>query len=290
MKKIAVLFWFFCLFVSVQAHAYQEAQIWSFWDRSNEENLEPIDHSDFDVFLKKYVSLGYINKLRYKDVSQEDKERLNAYIDRLAATPIRSYSKQQQLFFWINLHNAYVIKTILDQYPIASIEDVDLSPELFREGPWVQKILTLDGERVSLKDIQNLILRPIWRDWRVLYTLHTGHLSAPHIQPFAYTVETFDAHIDAIIRDYINHPHNVAVSDDGLLTLSSFYDWYSGDFGEGEAFLLDHLIKYAAPPLQEKLKSVDSVVVYDFDFSLNEELMETPQQEKKDGIKNDNTF
>lgn len=266
------------LFVApATGHTYQEAKIWSVWQVFDDENEAIIDHSIFDDFLKKYVSLGYVNKLRYRDVTDEDEEQLEAYINTLEALPISLYTRKQQLFYWINLHNAYVIKSVLEHYPVGSIEEIDLSPELFREGPWQQKVLTIEGHQVSLNDIKNLILRPIWHDARILYTLHTGHIGSPYIQPFAWTPERFDAHIDTVIHDYINHPYTVSISSDGVLTLSSFYDWYSEDFVEGEATLLDHLAKYADKPLQEKLKAVDSEFVYDYDFSLNEELTDTPQ-------------
>ncbi len=267
-----------CLVTSSITYAYQEAKLWSVWEAHDDANEQAvIDHSVFDDFLKKYVALGYVNKLRYKEVTQEDEELLEAYLNTLEALPISIYPREQQLFYWINLYNAYVIKSVLNHYPVASVEDIDLSPELFREGPWQQKVLTIEGYQVSLSDIKNLILRPIWRDPRILYTLHSAHIGSPYIQPYAWTPERFDTHIDTIIRDYINHPYTVSVSSEGILTISSFYDWYSGDFGEENTSLIDHLTQYADLPLQEKLKSVDSDFVYDYDFSLNEELTEKPQ-------------
>lgn len=50
---------------------------------------------------------------------------------------------------------------MLDHYPVASIRDIDISPGWFSDGPWNKKLVTIEGEAVSLNDIEHRILRPI---------------------------------------------------------------------------------------------------------------------------------
>ena len=59
--------------------------------------------------------------------------------------------------YWINLYNALTIKVILDHYPVESIWDIDISPGIFADGPWGRKLMTIEGETVSLDDIEHQI-------------------------------------------------------------------------------------------------------------------------------------
>ncbi|WP_205747183.1 hypothetical protein [Desulfopila sp. IMCC35006] len=45
--------------------------------------------------------------------------------------------------------------------------DIDISPGLFSNGPWDAKLLTIEGEKLSLNDIEHRTLRPIFQNNRL---------------------------------------------------------------------------------------------------------------------------
>jgi hypothetical protein len=60
----------------------------------------------------------------------------------------------------------------------------------------------------------------------------------------------------------------VAVRPEGL-RLSSIYNWFAEDFG-GEAGLVPHLLRHAAPPLAERIRANPRIVGYGYDWALND--------------------
>ena len=84
--------------------------------------------SAFDGVLKRYVSKdGLVN---YKEL-KEDKE-FNRYIEYLStADTDKLPSNDHRLAFWINAYNAFVLKGVLDEYPIKSVLDVGWLPHSF---------------------------------------------------------------------------------------------------------------------------------------------------------------
>ncbi len=101
----------------------------------------------------------------------------------LAATSADRLRRAEQFPFWINLYNALTVKVVLDHYPVEIIRDIDISPGLFADGPWGKKLVTVEGEALSLDDIEHRILRPIWKDPRLHYVLNCAALGVPIFSP-----------------------------------------------------------------------------------------------------------
>ena len=167
------------------------AELWERWAAHDAASTASIDHSAWNRFLEAYLvrrSDG-VNRLTYGRVSAADRKALAQYLATLAATPIGRYNRDQQLAYWINLYNALTIKVILDRYPVESIRSIDISPGWFSVGPWGKKLIRIDGEALSLDDIEHRILRPIWRDPRIHYAVNCASLGCPNLAPETYTIE-----------------------------------------------------------------------------------------------------
>ena len=137
-------------------------------------------------FLAQHLRTGEdgIARIGYGAVSDEDRKSLDAYIAALAGHPgsRRALNRAEQQAYWINLYNALTVQVILDHYPVESIRDIDISPGLFADGPWGKKLVTIEGEAVSLDDIEHRILRPIWKDPRIHYAVNCASIGCPNLQ------------------------------------------------------------------------------------------------------------
>ena len=144
-----------------------------------------VDHRRWGRFLAAYVRPGEngLNRVAYGSVTAEGRADLGAYLDSLAAVPVSTLSRPEQMAFWINLYNALTVRVVLDHYPVGSIREIDISPGLFSNGPWRAELTTVEGEPLSLDDIEHRILRPIWRDPRIHYALNCASLGCPNLQP-----------------------------------------------------------------------------------------------------------
>lgn len=237
----------------------------------NSESTAVIDHSEWRAFLGVYLvfdpALG-LNRVAYGAVSAPERARLDAYLERLAALPVAAFNRDEQLAYWINLYNALTVRLMLDRYPLKSIRDVDISPGLFADGPWGAKLVTVEGEALSLNDIEHEIMRPLWRDPLIHYGVNCASVGCPNLAPVPYTGANVHDLLAEGARAYVNSPRGVAI-EDGRLVVSSIYDWYEEDFGDSEEAVLAHLRTFAGPELAQALERFEAIDAYRYDWSLN---------------------
>jgi hypothetical protein len=246
-----------------------KAELWEQWIAHNPTSSQSINHQKWNRFLQSNVVAGPddINRIHYTAVSDKDKAQLKKYITELSKVKISEFSRKQQLPFWINFYNALTTQVVLQHYPVKSIRDIDISPGFFSDGPWDKKLIVIEQQSISLNDIEHRILRPIWKDVRVHYSLNCASLGCPNLQSIAFTKENIDVLFEQSMRDYINHPRGVNIID-GEVTLSSIYNWFQDDFGNSEQDVLKHLLQFAKPELATQLSKINSVNDYDYNWSL----------------------
>jgi Protein of unknown function, DUF547 len=248
-----------------------KAELWPRWEKHDGASTESIDHGAWNVFLKKYLIAAHpsgVNRVRYASVSPEDRKALKSYLDKLQSVSISSYHRGEQRAYWINLYNALTVDVVLSHYPVESIRDIGISPGLFNRGPWDAKLMVIEGEKLSLNDIEHRILRPIWRDPRLHYAVNCASLGCPNLQAEAYSAENAEALLERGAREYINHVRGVAIRNNKL-TVSSIYDWFKEDFGASREALMQHWLKYAEAGLAEPLRAYRGALNYDYNWRLN---------------------
>jgi len=170
--------------------------------------------------------------------------------------------------FWINLYNALTVELILDHYPVASILDISISPGLFSFGPWDKKLIEVEGEALSLNDIEHRILRPIWRDARLHYAVNCASLGCPNLREVAFTAENTEWLLEQGAHEYVNHARGAEFIDSQLI-VSSIYHWFKEDFGDSDRGVIEHLGAFAAPELAKRLAKTRRLSGHDYDWDLN---------------------
>jgi hypothetical protein len=247
------------------------AELWPRWLAHDPSSTASIDHSAWKRFLSRYLveSADGINRVRYAEVEESDRHALAAYIEALAAVPISGHSRDEQIAYWANLYNALTVKVVLDHYPVDSIRDINISPGLFSRGPWGRKLVMVEGEALSLDDIEHRIMRPIWQDPRIHYMVNCAALGCPNLLPQPFTGETWDAMASLAAKQFINHPRGARV-DNGRLNVSSIYHWYMEDFGNSDSGVISHLSAYAEEALASDLLSIERIHRHDYDWALHD--------------------
>jgi hypothetical protein len=263
-----------CLVVAlavVPAQAVPQAEPWDIWLANDPASVQAIDHTGWERFLMRYLRIGGdgVHRVAYGEVTPEDRAALDAYIEQLAALPIATHNRSEQMAYWINLYNALTVRLVLDHYPIASIRDIGEAPRPLSGGPWDSKLVEIDGTPVSLNDIVHRILRPIWHDPRVHYTLSCAAISCPNLQPEPYRGDGLDHQLSKAAMAYVNDSRCVTVTADQL-DLSSMYRWYRKDFGGSDSAVIHHLMAYAEPRLAMSLQQFDKIGADGFDWRLND--------------------
>lgn len=259
---------------SVKRLLENKGELMPFWEIQESSSEETIDHAAWDTFLKTYVveSDDQISRVKYSAVTVSDKKALAQYLQQLQSMKVRAYGKDEQLAYWINLYNALTVKVVLDAYPVDSIRDINLGG-VFASGPWGEALLKIEGQELSLNNIEHGILRPIWKDARVHYAVNCASIGCPNLQMEAFTASNVERLLDVGAKQYINHARGVRFDKKGELHLSSIYKWFYGDF-VGEAYndkaLIKHLSLFAEGEVLLKLKKLKRVESYGYDWRLNE--------------------
>ena len=261
-------------FMFLVAALAPKAAPWPRWQAFEAVSMAVIDHHPWDQFLKKYLKPGpdSVNRVAYGRVTGDDRRALYEYLVALRLTSIERFNRAEQLAYWINLNNAFTVRLVLEFYPVNSIKDIEISSNplggIF-SGPWDRKLLDVEGEPLSLNDIEHRILRPIWGDPRIHYAVNCAAVGCPNLQPLAFTGANTETLLDHAAQNYVNSPRGARV-EDGQLIVSKIYAWFVDDFGGSEEGVLAHLRHLAELPLARALEGRTSIDDYEYDWGLND--------------------
>ncbi|WP_373496130.1 DUF547 domain-containing protein [Aquiflexum sp.] len=224
----------------------------------------PPSHEIFDGLLKKHVSKD--GKVNYKGFIA-DMPTFEKYLKLLSdnAPDRKTWTKDQQLAYWINAYNAFTIKIIADNYPVESIKD--LNPNLnipMVHTVWTKKFIRIGMEDVSLDDIEHKTIRKEFEEPRIHFAVNCASVSCPPLQNEAFKAENLDSQLENAAKAFVNNPKYNKISKDKA-EVSQIFSWFKGDFTNNGS-LIDYLNKYS----KVKINSNAKVSNLKYDWALNE--------------------
>ena len=233
-----------------------------------------VDHALFDSLLVEFVSENGL--VDYAGIKESD--ALGAYLDVLSNTNPDELSQEEAIAFWINAYNAYTIKLIIDNYPVGSIREI--SPFRIKglrlaipkiNSPFEYRLAEINGQSLSLDDIEHGILRKQFDEPRIHFALVCASISCPPLRREAFTGENLNHQLDDQARLFLTDTSKNDVSEEGTLYLSRIFDWFQGDFADSKTGLQAYLAQYFEGSVRDQLESGTYKVKYlQYDWSLNE--------------------
>jgi len=155
-------------------------------------------NAPYNDFLAKYVERqNGINLVAYDKVTDADEAKLEAYIDTLSNTDISGFSDAEIMAYWFNLYNAKTVDVILDNYPVSSIRKIGFT------GPWGKKLLTVNGEKLSLNNIEHDIVREDYDEPRVHFAFNCASIGCPDLKLTAWEAETLEEDLTQASIDFV---------------------------------------------------------------------------------------
>lgn len=128
------------------------------------------------------------NRVLFEELGPEFSAIIGDYIIDLVEIgnnlDLQSLPRDEQLAYWLNLHNALVIKAIADDYPVGSPST--LTDDTGREFHDILRI-TINGTPLSLRNIRQDIVYQNWSNPLVIYGFFHGDIGSPSIQRKAYS-------------------------------------------------------------------------------------------------------
>lgn len=223
-------------------------------------DLPAPNHSLWTLELQKYVDEdGWVNYAAW----QQDQQGLNDYLAILATQlPAESWTREEQLAYWINAYNAFTVKLILDHYPLHSIEELHGIP--YVNTVFHKEWFELGGMAMSLNRIEHGVLRQQFQEPRIHAAINCASVSCPPLQSVAFLPETMDQQLEIVMRSFVNDPLRNRLSPEEV-EISSIFRWFRGDFTQN-GNIISFLNQYVDVPI-----SPDADVRYlTYDWNLNE--------------------
>lgn len=224
----------------------------------------PPDHQLWNQLVKAHVKPN--GMVDYKGFI-EDKARLDQYLKLLSenAPDRNTWSKNEQLAYWINAYNAFTVKLIVDNYPVKSIRD--LGPALkipLIKDVWHYKFFKIGGVESSLDEIEHSILRKEFEEPRIHFAINCASVSCPPLLNEAFTADKLDSQLTKVAVGFINDPTRNKITTDQA-QISSIFSWFKGDFNK-KGTLIDFLNLYS----KVKIKPSAKISHLDYNWDLNE--------------------
>ena len=211
------------------------------------------NHSIWNSELQKYVSsTGKVNYKSWKG----NRGQLDTYLKDLAAHPPQSdWSRNDKMAYWINAYNAFTIDLILNNYPLSSITKLDGGKT------WDVKRIELGNKMYSLNNIENDILRPVYKDARIHFAVNCAAKSCPPLLNKAFLPNTLNSQLATQSKKFINNTNYNSIAGNSV-KVSKIFEWYASDFGN----LINYLNKYSKVQIQ----SSATINFAEYNWALNE--------------------
>ncbi len=252
-----------------ESHGYHEVQVTAF------------SHAGYSALLERYVDpRGHVDYGRWK-AAPGDVAALDEYLNLVAnaspeSRPALFPAARDRLAYWMNAYNAIVIRTILERWPLESVNDVKSGLSFFRGQGFFKNLRFQIGHVwLSLDDVEDRV-RAL-DDPRMHFAMNCGSGGCPALDATAFAGEDLDRTLERKAHDFVNDPAHVKVDPVAKkVVLSRIFDWFGDDFVHakpGAKSVLDYIAGYADPPLAKQLVEAQAVgyelEFADYDWSVN---------------------
>ena len=176
-----------------------------------------------------------------------EQAKLNELVDMIGSYAFKSKDKNTQKAFLINAYNILVIKNVVDNYPISKPLDVP--------GFFDRKKFNVAGMSLTLSDIENKKIRPVYKDARTHFVLVCAAKSCPPIANYAITPSKMDAQLTTLTKKAMNRSSFTKVNaDKKTVQLSQIFEWYKDDFMAEAKSLVAWVNQYRSTPIPSSYK------------------------------------
>jgi hypothetical protein len=195
-------------------------------------SVDPL-HRAFDTVLDIYVRDGLV----YYHALKQERPRFDRYVASLAgATLSESADRNQKLAFWLNAYNAFVLQTVIDNYPIQRRSTTFPSGSIRQiPGAFERRTFRAAGRTVTLDQIEKDIIVPLG-DARAVLALGRGALGGGRLKSEAFSAERIEDQLKAAVQEVVDRREMVFVDkQNGILSVNPMFSWREAAFIEGFA-------------------------------------------------------
>lgn len=268
MKSLITIALVVIFVVSAGIAAEMPATSASPWTVHNPNSTSSPNHQALNDLIKVFgKSNRSYTTLDFNAMKGRGVEYTGAYLAGLQKMPISLLNRDEQLAYWLNLHNTGVIYLLAARKTPRKLDKYRGTPGAPGEW-WQEQIFNVEGHALWLEQIEQDVLQRHWPDSLFVYGLYDGSKSGPDLGAQAFTGNLVHSQLEEAARKFVNDDKRVDINRRGELTLSSLYEWRKSSFGADDSAVLDHLVSYAQPELAARLTETKAIRKHKFDWSI----------------------
>jgi len=233
-------------------------------------------HRPLDQILDTNVRDGLV----YYRALKSDRGRLDRYIASLNVTSAvyQGWSKAQQMAFWVNAYNAFVLKTVIDNYPLrGTIRQLP--------GAFDKTSFRAAGRTVTLDQIEKAIL-PEFKEPRLFLALGRGAVGSGRLRSEAYTADRLDKQLADIQAEFVTNRYLYRFDRlTNEMSITPILSWREADFVAAydkadpifaqrsaiERAIITFIAPHLLPMEKEQVKQNQfKIVFHEMDWRLND--------------------
>ncbi len=195
------------------------------------------DHSTYDSVLAEFVNDSRVDYAAL----QIRRHALDRYVEQLgevSADEFEGWSEAERIAYLINAYNAFMMKNVIDNYPIKARSFFSMDRHVYPNNSVRQIKGVFDGirhraagEELTLDDIEHGRLRTDYNEPRIHFALVCAAMSCPPLREEAYRGDILDEQLDDQGRAFLNDPReNRLERERGRVHLSKIFDWFGDEF------------------------------------------------------------
>lgn len=219
-------------------------------------------YAALDTVLARHVHDGRVD---YGALAR-DRGPLARFLAATREARPESWSRHDQLAFWINVYNARVLDGVVRRPGLKSVLDVGKKLGMPTLGFFHEKGMSA-GRELSLNDIEHDIVSRDFHEPRAHFALNCASASCPQLPAQALDGVTLDSALTAAAREFLSDRSKNPETSGDVLRLSSIFKWYRGDFEGAAGSLPAFIARYRSPG--RALPARVAVRFVDYDWSLN---------------------
>ena len=210
------------------------------------------------------------NRVAFTFLEPEQVAALTAYkqdLERIGGeVGLSTLSRNEQLAFWINLHNVAVIEQIARAYPVKLPSRMEIGAERLPLDE--AKTITVGGVALSPKDIRTKIVYPNWQDPKVMYGFYRGEIGGPSIQREAFTGDNVAQLLAGSANEFVNSLRGTEQRGRVLHVSEIYAEAAPFYFPQLDRDLASHLGELASDDLKAKIAKTSRIEASIYDPSI----------------------
>ncbi|MDP2318757.1 MAG: DUF547 domain-containing protein [Acidobacteriota bacterium] len=189
-----------------------------------EVSVDPL-HKPFDEILDLYVRDGLV----YYHALRQERAKFDRYvqsISEVAADTVARWPQPRQLAYWINAYNAFVLRSVIDSYPIRG-KAPDYPANSIRQipGAFERRTFRAGGRQLTLDALERDVIGG-FDDPRALLALGRGAIGGSRLKSEAFTAERLDQQLTTMTSELVTRRVLVQVDEgNNRLSVNPMFSW-----------------------------------------------------------------